>query len=281
MSDDGTDFSLIPKALSSLSFVRLPSGSSIAQDVILDPDTFIGNNVTLYPGVEVGKGSVLLDGAVVGRIPISNGSTTRPIESSFGRVIVGSGSIIGANCVLYTNIRLGDRVLIGDLASIREDCTIGDGAIVGRGVMMLYNCSVGEFTRVQDQAHLVGDMRIEEHVFIGMQVVTTNDNDVYLRRFGIQQSGRVRGPSIRRFAAVGAGATILPGVEIGEGALVAAGAVVTKDVAPWTIVAGVPARVLREVPDEWRRLVIANSREAEATGDHEDRASLLAPLVTL
>jgi acetyltransferase-like isoleucine patch superfamily enzyme len=55
---------------------------------------------------------------------------------------------------------------------------------------------------------------------------------------------------IRRFAVIGPNATLLPGVEIGEGAFVAAGAVVTKDVPPWTMVAGVPARHFRDIPAE-------------------------------
>jgi serine acetyltransferase len=75
---------------------------------------------------------------------------------------------------------------------------------------------------------------------------------------------------------VGAGATILPGMEIGEGALVAAGAVVTKDVAPWTIVAGIPARVMRPVPDEWRQRVVQAAVRAERTRDPEDGPSALA-----
>lgn len=257
-------------------FERTASGAAIAGGVTLGSGTFLGNSVTVYPGVEVGDGCVVLDGAVIGRIPISNANTTRPIISAFGRVTIGDGSIVGANSVLYTDLRLGEQVLIGDLASIREGCVVGDRAIIGRGVMMLYNCSVGAFTRVQDQAHLVGDMHIEEHVFIGMQVVTTNDNDVYLRRFGLATPTGIGGPTIRRFAAVGAGATILPGMEIGEGALVAAGAVVTKDVAPWTVVAGIPARVMRPVPEEWRERVMEAAGRAERTRDPQDGPAALA-----
>jgi acetyltransferase-like isoleucine patch superfamily enzyme len=101
---------------------------------------------------------------------------------------------------------------------------------------------------------------------------TTNDNDVYLRRFGISTDGRIGGPKIRRLAAIGAGATILPGVEIGEGALVAAGAVVTRNVAAWTIVAGVPARVLRAVPDDWRQAAIEAAAQIEQT-EHPSRSA--------
>jgi acetyltransferase-like isoleucine patch superfamily enzyme len=264
------------ETLRAVRFERLESGAAVARGVTLGSGTFMGNGVTVYPGVQIGDGCVVLDGAVIGRIPISNANTTRPITSTFGRVTIGDGSIVGANSVLYTDLHLGQQVLVGDLASLREGCVVGDHAIVGRSVMMLYNCTVGAFTRVQDQAHLVGDMQIEEHVFIGMQVVTTNDNDVYLRRFGLATPTGTGGPKIRRFAAVGAGATILPGIEIGEGALVAAGAVVTRDVAPWTIVAGVPARVMRPVPDEWRERVVEAAVRTERTRDPHDSPAALA-----
>jgi UDP-2-acetamido-3-amino-2,3-dideoxy-glucuronate N-acetyltransferase len=111
--------------------------------------------------------------------------------------------------------------------------------------MALYDCTIGRFSRIQDQVHLVGDMTVEEHVFVGMGTVTTNDNDVYLARFGHRSTDQPQsGPTIRRLAMIGAGSTILPNLEIGEGAFVAAGAVVTRDVPAGALVMGVPARVI-------------------------------------
>lgn len=259
--------------LADITFDRLPSGAAVARGASVATGTFLGNGVTLYPGVRLGAQCVVLDGASIGRIPLSNGTTTRPIQSAFQHVHIGAHSIVGANAVIYTGTTFGERVLIGDLASIREGCTVGDRAIVGRGSMALYNCSIGPFSRVQDQVHLVGDMLVEEHVFLGMGVVTTNDNDVYLTRFGLAARGQRGAPILRRFAAVGAGATILPGIEIGEGALVGAGAVVTRDVPPWTIVMGVPARVREPVPEEWRRLIIERVLQIERGEQPVDTAS--------
>jgi acetyltransferase-like isoleucine patch superfamily enzyme len=232
-------------------FRVLPSGASVAEEAMVGRGTVLARNVTVYPGVSIGRACAVLDGAVIGRVPLTTGTTTRPVESLFGKVSIGDGSVIGCNSVLYTNTRLGRKVMLGDLSSVREGCHLADGVVLGRGVMVLYDCVIGRMSRVQDQVHLVGDMVVEDHVFIGMGVVTTNDNDVYLTRFGIQpRTGR--GPRIRRLAVIGAAATILPDVEVGEGALVGAGAVVTRDVAPWTIVTGVPARVHGAIPGTWR-----------------------------
>lgn len=231
-------------------------GSAVAEDAIIDDSVYLGNHVTVYPMVDIGPDSVVMDGAVVGRLPLSNANTTRPVLREFQRLSIGAGSIIGCNAVLYTGSRLGEKVLVGDLASIREGCTIGDGVIIGRGVMVLYQCQIGSHSRIQDQAHLVGNMIIEEDVFIGMHVTTTNDNDVYLTRFGLKPLD-LRGPIVRRGAVIGAGATLLPGVQVGEGSIVAAGAVVVRDVPAWTVVAGVPARHLRDIAVDWRRRIEA------------------------
>jgi len=260
----------IVERLGQLQFQGASRGPVIAEGAHVGRDCHLGHGAVLYPGVAIGDECIILDCAVLGRIPISNGTTTRPISSGFGRLAIGDGTIIGAGAVIYTAATLGKRVLIGDLASIREGSRVDDGAIIGRGTMLLYDCIVGRFSRIQDQAHLVGNMIVEEHVFIGMGVVATNDSDVYLSRFGIN-STPPRGPVVRRLAAVGAGATILPGIEIGEGAFVAAGSVVTHDIEPWTIVMGVPARAVRTVPNEWRTAVVDGAARidkawAERTG---------------
>jgi acetyltransferase-like isoleucine patch superfamily enzyme len=87
---------------------------------------------------------------------------------------------------------------------------------------------------------------LEEDVFVGPGVVTTNDNTMGRH----DATDELRGATLRRACRVGGGAVLLPGVEVGEEAFVGAGAVVTHDVAPRTLVVGVPARLLRRVGDE-------------------------------
>lgn len=226
----------------------------IAKDATVAESAYLGNNVTIYPKVDIQDGCIIMDGAVLGRPPIVNATVTRAVPKGFLDLLIGAGTIVGCNSVLYTGSHIGKGVLIGDLTSIREGCSIGDEAVIGRGVMLLYNCQVGARSRIQDQTHLVGNMVIEEDVFIGMSVTTTNDNDVYVTRLG-RGRAEPNGPLVRRFAVIGAGATLLPGIEIGIGAMVAANALVSRDVPPWTIVGGIPARRMKDVPVEWRSQV--------------------------
>lgn len=238
-----------------VSFQRDDCGRAIADGATIGERVYLGHNVVVYPGVRLDSDCIVMDGAVLGRLPIPNRTTTRPVQAEFRELSIGFGSTIGANAVLYTGTTIGADVLIGDLASIREGCRIGDGVVLGRGVMVLYDCSIGNFSRIQDQAHIVGNMTVEEHVFIGMGVITTNDNDIYRTRFGLAPA-RFRGPTVRRLAVIGAGTTMLEAVEIGTGAIVGAGSVVTRDVPQWTMVMGTPARSVRPIPQEWRTQVL-------------------------
>jgi acetyltransferase-like isoleucine patch superfamily enzyme len=241
----------------------IPETAHIGENIILQEDTIlgdhvtIGNNVSFYPAVTVGDGCQILDGVVLGRPPISSGNTNRPIDGRFRPLLIGPDSVIGANVVLYTGTTIGPQALIGDLASLREDCVLAEQVVIGRGVLVMYHTTIGDRSRVIDGAILTGDMVIESDVFIGPGVNSINDNDVYLKRFGLS-SFEVRGPIIRRFALIGAGANLAAGIEIGMGAIVAPQAMVTQDVPAWTVVAGVPARAVRVVDERLRTQILAH-----------------------
>lgn len=234
---------------------QIGANTHLSDDTQLGENVRIGNNVTVYPGVTIEDGCTIFDGAVIGRPPMATSSITRPIDQSARPLTIGQGSIIGANAVLYTGIQIGRNTLIGDLASIREDCVFGDEVVIGRNVLVMYGTTVGARTRVIDGSILTGNMVIETDVFIGPGVDTVNDNEVYLRRFGLAEF-EVKGPTIRRFALIGTGANVAAGVEIGAGAIVAPSAMVTRDVEPWTIVAGVPARMIKPVAESDRARIL-------------------------
>jgi acetyltransferase-like isoleucine patch superfamily enzyme len=203
-------------------------------------------SATVYPGTVLAAGVKVLENAVVGKQPsLSPRSTTK--REALPPAEIGEGTVVSTGAIVFAGSRVGARVILGDQSCVRERVTIGDDVVLGRGSLIENDTTIGSMTRIQADAYITAYSTLEEHVFVAPCVVTTNDN--FMGRTD-QRHELMRGPTIRRGARVGGGAVLCPGVEIGEEAFVGAGAVVTKDVPPRTIVVGNPARVLREVPEE-------------------------------
>ncbi len=198
----------------------------------------------VYPGTVLGEGVKVLENAVVGKQPsLSPRSTAK--RDPLPPTEIGEGTIVSTGAVVFAGSHIGARVVLGDQSCVRERVTVGDDVVLGRGVLVENDAAIGAQTKIQAEAYITAYSTLEEQVFVAPCVVTTNDN--FMGRTERRHELR-RGPTIRRGARVGGGAVLCPGVEIGEEAFVGAGAVVTKDVAPRTIVVGNPARVLRDVP---------------------------------
>lgn len=222
---------------------RIGSEVWIGQGAVIKAGAVLGDHVVIHPhviiesGVRLGTGVEVFPGTVIGKEPNNPSFTRKP---RFDRLVeIGEHTALGPQATVYLDVRIGSRVLVGDGASIREQSTIGSRCIIGRHVTLNYHVRIGDRTKVMDLTHLTGGMRIGSDVFISVGVMTTNDNS-----FGKEDptSSDYDPPSVEDDASIGAGAILLPGVVIGEGATVAAGAVVTRDVDRGSRVMGVPAR---------------------------------------
>lgn len=149
------------------------------------------------------------------------------------------------------DVKLGQGVKIFKFVNL-YGCTIGDETKIGTFVEVQKGASIGRRCKISSHTFICEGVTIEDEVFVGHSVVFINDPDPY----ATNDDGSLKTDAdwvciptrVGRRASIGSNATILCGVTIGEGALVAAGAVVTKDVPPWTIVGGNPARVLKPRP---------------------------------
>ena len=200
-------------------------------------------SAVVYPGTVLGEGVKVLEGAVVGKQPSLSPRSTAKREP-LAATQIGDGTIVSTGAIVFAGSTVGARVILGDQSCVRERVTIGDDVVLGRGSLIENDTTVGNLTKIQAGAYITAYSTLEEHVFIAPCVVTTNDN--FMGRTE-RRHGLIKGPTIRRGARIGGGAILCPAVEIGEEAFVGAGAVVTKDVPPRTLVVGNPARVLREV----------------------------------
>ena len=204
---------------------------------------------TVYPGTVLGDGVRVLENAVVGKQP-SLGARSTAKREPLPPAEIGAGTVVSTGAIVFAGTHIGDGCIVGDQSCVRERVDLGDGCVVGRGSLIENDTTVGAGSRIQAEAYITAYSTLEEDVFIAPCVVTTNDN--FMGRTERRRE-LMRGPTIRRSARIGGGAILLPGIEVGEEAFVGAGAVVTRDVPPRTVVVGSPARVLREVdPAELR-----------------------------
>jgi len=158
-------------------------------------------------------------------------------------LVIGDNAVIRSHSVIYRDVVVGNDLRTGHGVLIRESTKIGDNVLVGTGTVIDGHTSIGSHVSIQSRAYIPTNTVIEDHVFIGPCAVLTND------KYPVRKDYELRGPTLSRGASIGANAIILPSVKIGEGAMVAAGACVTRDVPDWKLAIGFPAEV-RDLPDD-------------------------------
>jgi acetyltransferase-like isoleucine patch superfamily enzyme len=219
-------------------------GLMLGKDVHIGRRVSFGAHVVVHAGTVIGDGCVLEDHAVLGKHPrLAQGSSAR---GEVGELQLMAGVTVCAGAIVFAGATIGEGVILGDQSFVRERSSIGSESVIGRGSVVEDDVQMGARVRVQAGVYLCAHMVVEDDVFVGPGATTTNDDTMGRH----EREARLRGPILRRACRVGGGAVITPGVEIGEEAFVAAGAVVTKDIPPSGVAIGVPARVVREVGEE-------------------------------
>jgi len=164
-----------------------------------------------------------------------------------GPARIGADAVVRAFAVIYGDVTIGAHLRCGHHVLIRERTTIGDHVTVGTGTTIDGQTEIGSYVKLESHVYIPTHARLGNYVFLGPGAVLTND------RYPLRQRARYApsGPVVDDNVTIGAGAILLPGVHVGEGSFVAAGAVVTRDVPPWSLVVGQPGRV-RPLPPHLR-----------------------------
>jgi len=168
-------------------------------------------------------------------------------KEHFKGMIIGDNGLLRTGTIIYCNVSIGNNFSSGHNVIIREHTTIGDNTHIGTATIIEGNCTIGKNVHLQSMVFIPTHTIIGNGVFIGPNSILTND------RFPPFGKSELKGPVLDDNSIIGANVTILPSVRIGNGAAVAAGSVVTKDVPDGMLAVGVPAR-LRDLPLEMRRL---------------------------
>lgn len=171
------------------------------------------------------RGVTVQEGATVG-VSYDDGSSLPRI---------GEGSVIRSGSIIYDDVAAGKSLQTGHHALVREGTVLGDEVLVGTQTVIDGATDVGDAVSMQTGVYVPRETTIGDRVFLGPNATLLND------RFPVRTEYELTGPTLEDDVSIGANATILPDVTVGEGAFVAAGAVVIEDVPPERLTAGVPA----------------------------------------
>lgn len=219
----------------------------VEDNVVIGDNCIIANNVVIRKGSKIGCNVRIDDNTVIGKQPMRSVNSIFKDEEELLPAVIEEGCLIGAGVIIYCGCKIGEKTLVADLATIRENVTVGMKTIVGRGVAIENFCSVGSYCKIETNAYITAYSQLEDYVFIAPGVITSNDN--YAAR-SKERYKHFKGVTVKKGARIGVQATILPGKVIEEDGFAAAGSVITKDVPRAKIAAGNPARILRDVPEE-------------------------------
>jgi acetyltransferase-like isoleucine patch superfamily enzyme len=192
----------------------------------------------IYENVALGAATVVEDFCIVGAPPRGARSGELP-------TLIGDGSVLRSHTVIYAGNVIGRNFQTGNKVNIRESNRIGDNVSIGTLSVIEHHVEIADNVRIHTQVFIPEFSILEEGCWIGPNVVFTNAK--YPLSPGVKD--RLAGPVIRKGAKIGANVTLLPGVTIGENALVGAGSVVVRDVPPGAVVVGNPARVTRQISE--------------------------------
>lgn len=216
----------------------------IGNNCVFGNNVEIGNNVIIYDGTIFGDNIRIMDNVVIGKHPMPPFKEHEAFKiKNVPPLKFGSHIVIATGSIFYAGSEMGNYLYTADMVIVRECCKIGDNVTIGKHAIVEHHVRLGNHTKLQSKA-LVGEgMQVGEHVFIGPYFNGTCDKFMdRLEEYVFQP------PTIKDYARIGAHVVLLAGITVGEESVVAAGAVVTKDVPDYTIVAGVPAKFMKETP---------------------------------
>ena len=226
---------------------QLGFNSVVHESARIGDNCRIGSGVVIHPGSIIGNNVRIDDHTVIGKLPMKAALSAVTSEQTLDPCVISDDCMIGAMTVIYRGCILRNKVMVADLASLRENVEVGEMTIVGRGVTIENKVRVGSRCKLETEAYITALSEIGDGCFIAPEVTFTNDNFLGRTR---ERFKFHKGVTMKRGARIGANVTVLPGLTLGEDALVAAGSIVTRDVPARKVVLGAPAKVWRDVPPE-------------------------------
>jgi len=198
----------------------------------------MNKNYKIHPNVHLGKNCIIKDFSIIGEPPWKK-------KSGEIKLFIGNNAIIGPLNVIYSGSKIGNNFKTGSHVYIRENNKIGDNVIVGSGAKLEQGNRIGNNVTIHTACILGEYATIEDNVWIGPNTIFYNDPHPPCPRY----KECIGAPVIKRGAKIGGRVSILPGVTVGENALIGANSLVTKDIPANSVVMGSPAKVIKKIND--------------------------------
>jgi acetyltransferase-like isoleucine patch superfamily enzyme len=240
----GQSNSLVKSYLKELEYMNIIKGKNviinegchIGNNVVIEDDVFLDYNCIIRDNVIIKRGAFIGAGCILGENLMDFYKDRKAIKHP---LTIGERAIIRSNCVVYGDTIIGDDFTCGHNVTIREKSRIGNHVSIGTLSDIQGNCNIGNFVRIHSNVHIGQLTSIEDFVWIFPYVVITNDPT--------PPSDQSLGVHIKSFAVISTGSILLPGITIEEDTLIAAGAIVRKDVKKFSVVGGNPAIEISDV----------------------------------
>jgi acetyltransferase-like isoleucine patch superfamily enzyme len=208
----------------------------IEDNVFLNDDVFIDSNSIIRRNVILGSGTMVGSNCILGEYLMdfyqTRQNNTHPLR-------IGNNALIRSGTIIYGDTNIGNNFQTGHRVTIREKASIGDNVNIGTLSDIQGNCQIGNYVHLHSNVHIGQLSKIDSCVWIFPYVILTNDPT--------PPSENLVGVHIYSYAIVATGSIIMPGIQIGMDSLVGAGAIVTKDVDPYAVAVGNPAKKISDV----------------------------------
>ena len=215
----------------------------IEDNVILGNDTYVDSNTIIRSGVTLGDNSTVGSNCIIGEY-LMDFYTDRKYHAH--SLTIGQEALIRSGSIIYSDSIIGDHFQTGHQVTIREKSEIGNHVSIGTLSDIQGNCRIGNYVRLHSNVHIGQLSQIDDYVWIFPYVILTNDPTPPSEDFV--------GVTVNSFAIIATGAIIMPGIIIGQDSLIGAGAIVTKPVTEYSVVAGNPAKQISDVRKVYNKI---------------------------
>ena len=239
------------RALGSGTYVE--RGARLFGGVQTEEGVHIDANAVLYGPIKIGGQSYIGPNCVIGFPASDELNQLRQSHKTRGKLTrLGEKCVVRSGTTVYSNVIVGNNVSFGHNAMVRENVIIGTRTKIGTNTVVDGSTRIGSRVSIQTGVYVCTYSTIEDGVFLGPCCVFTND------KFVTQKPYKLVGPTVKKGASIGANALLFPGIIVGEGAVVGSQAMVNIDVPPRTIFVGIPARKIRDLPEDWHSSLLQN-----------------------